>query len=192
MSAPAQAALALVPQRTNLALHEHIRDVEGIADLVDALDREGELDAENTAAIQTALILAIAGTKQKVDRTANVLAGFESAELAARTERDRLDRRAKYFARQIERLTDYVLAALDASNLPRIDGETSTLARRKNPPRVDIVDENTIPIEFFRWPDEPPPPPPEPDKARIREALKADADAVPGARLVQIYKLVRS
>jgi hypothetical protein len=60
-------ALALVPKR--MSLYELIRDVEGIADLVEALDAADELTEEASAQLSEALCLAIAGTKDKVDRS---------------------------------------------------------------------------------------------------------------------------
>jgi len=180
--------LALVPKRS---LFEHIRDVEGIAELVDALDDSNELAPELSAELSEKLIRAIAGTREKVDRCAGILALFEAAEAAAVAERARLDARALYFARQHDRLSEYVLAVLTASKLDRIDGETSTLTRHRNPPRVVIDDENAIPTEFLRWPDPLPDPDPEPDKNAIKAAIRGGVE-VPGARLVTTFKLVRS
>jgi hypothetical protein len=175
-----------------MSLWEHVADVENIADLVDALDRADELTPEVSEDLQKALIAAICGTKDKIDRSTSVLARFEAAEAAAKLERDRLDARVKYFARQAERLSEYLLAVLTASKLDRIDGETSSIQRRKNPARVEIEDEDAIPFDFLRFPPEPPPPPPVPDKKAIAAALKLDPESVPGARLVQTFKLVRS
>jgi hypothetical protein len=180
--------LALVPKRS---LFEHIRDVEGIADLVDALDDANELTPELSAELSEKLIRAIAGTKSRVDDCAGILAHFEAAEAAAIAERTRLDARARYFARQHDRLTEYVLAVLTASKLDRIDGETSTLARHRNPPRVVIDDDSAVPTEFLRWPDPLPDPDPEPDRNAIKAAIRGGAE-VPGCRLQTTYKLVRS
>ncbi len=187
MSAP---ALSLIPKR--MSLWEHVQDVDAIADLVFALDDAGSMTPEAEEQLQHALIRANAGTKAKVDRTASVLASFEAAEAFASAEAERLAKRAATFRRSRERLTDYVLATLDASKLDKLEGDTSTLARRKNPAKVIVDDETAIPIDFLRFPDEPPPPPPVPDKAAIAKALKLDPASVPGARLVQTFRLVRS
>lgn len=186
MSTP---AISLVPKR--MSLYEHVRDVEGIADLVDALDDANELSPELSAELSEKLIGAICGTKEKVDRCAGILAMFEAAEAAAIAERARLDMRARYFARQHDRLSEYVLAVLTASKLDKIDGDTSTLARRKNPAKLVVDDENALPTEYFRWPDPLPDPPPEPDKALIKAALKRGEEVL-GVRLVTSYRLVRS
>jgi len=185
------AALTLVPRR--MSLFEHVADVESIADLVDSLDRAGELTPEITDQLQAALIAAVAGTKSKVDRCASVLCAFETAEAAAEAEIGRLTKRAAKMKRQREYLERTCLAVLDASKLDAIDGNTSTIARHKLPPKVEITDENAIPVDFLRWPDPPPPPNSAPDKKLIAAALKRDPASVPGARLApRTYKLVRS
>ena len=53
---------------------------------------------------------------------------------------------------------------------------------RKNPPSVEILNESEIPGCFFNTP------PPKPDKAVIRDTIKAGRE-VPGARLVQTESL---
>ncbi|HEX4138387.1 MAG TPA: siphovirus Gp157 family protein [Bryobacteraceae bacterium] len=192
MSAAAVAGpqLALVPKRS---LFAHVREVEDIADLVDQLDRAGELDPDTAELLSATLCASVAGTKDKIDRSCAVVAAFEAGEAAAAAERERLDARAKRFARLRERLEAYLLAVLVASNLDRIDGNTSSIARRRNPPKIEILDESAIPWEFMRLPDPPPPPAAVPDKSAIKIALKADAACVPGARLMpDNYRLVRS
>lgn len=164
-------ALALVPKR--FSLYEHVRDVDGIADMVEALDAEDELTPEIAERLSAELCAAIAGTKSKIDRTTSVLMQFQAAEAAAKEERDRLDVRAKYFARQRERLELYCLAVLAASGRDRIDGDTSAIARRRNPPKVEVFDPSAIPSEFMRLPEPPPPPAAVPDKKALAAALKS-------------------
>jgi hypothetical protein len=189
MAAP---ALTLVPPPRR-SLFAHVAEVEDIADLVDQLDRAGELDPEVAEQLSAALCASIAGTKEKIDRVAGVLAAFEAAEAAAKAERDRLATRAAYFLRQRERLETYCLAVLTASKLDRIDGNTAGIARRKNPPKVVIEDVSVIPWDFMRLPDPLPDPEALPDKKLIAAALKADPESVPGARLQpDNYRLVRS
>lgn len=178
----------LVPKRS---LFAHVAEVEDIANAVDQLG--DELTPEAAEMLSAALCASIAGTKEKVDRTAAVLAAFEAAEAAAIAERSRLDLRARRFHLMTERLENYVLAVLTASNLDKIDGHTSTLARRKNPPKVVIDDEAVIPWDFMRCPEPEPEPEAVPDKAAIAKALKVDPESVPGARMQGGgYRLVRS
>ena len=185
----AAAVLALVPKR--MSLWEHVADVDAIAETVFALDDENGLTPELQEQLQHALIAALAGTRQKVDRTASVLERFSTAEASAAAEAERLATRAKMFRRNRERLEAYVLATMDASKLEKLDGDTATLARRKNPGRVEILDESAVPTDYFRWPEEPPPPPPVIDKKAVAAAIKAGTE-IPGARMVQTFRLVRS
>ena len=167
MSAP---ALALVP-RPSFA--DHIAEVEYIVSLVDLLDQAEELTPERYEELQQDLIGAIAGTKAKVDDTARALAFFEAQAAAAKAEEQRLRARREYFERQKDRLESYVLAAL---------------AARLNPPSVAIEEGADIPARFLRVP---PCPAPVPDKTAIKDALKS-GEAVPGCRLVQTERLVRT
>jgi hypothetical protein len=170
------------------SLREHVNLVDYIACTIEALDDE-ELTDEVRDELSQQLLEAMAGTREKVDSTSRVLAMFESLQAGAKAERERLQKREAYFARQIDRLELHVLAILTASRLDKIEGETSTLARRKNPPYVVIVDEDQIPAEFLRTP---PPPAAVPDKTAIKKAIAAGVH-VSGARLNNdSFRLVRS
>jgi len=92
-------------------------------------------------------------------------------------------------AARIERRADsiraYLLFNMEFSGLTRIECPEFTIAVRKNPASVIIDDEAALPPRFIVQPE---PPAPRPDKAAIRDALKA-GEAVPGARLVQSDRL---
>lgn len=183
-----RAPLTIVPRRSLGAL---VGGVEAIADAIEALDDE-TMTPELRDSLSEQLVEALAGTKKKVDSTSAVLAMFESLEAAAKAERERLEKREAYYARQTERLSTYVLAVLTASKLDKIDGETSTLAKRMNPPSVRIdVDVATLPAEFVRYAAPPPPPPPAADKVGLKRALTAGR-VIDGVRLERSARLVRS
>jgi hypothetical protein len=181
-AAPAP-ALTLVPKRS---LRDHIEGVDLILEALDQLDGEN-LSEERTLELSTDLISALAGTREKVDNVSRCIAMFDGLEASAAAENERLKKRAATFARQRQRLIDYTLATMEASKLPKLEGNTSTLALRKNPPSVRIDDETAIPRTYFRFPV----PPPVVDKAAIARDLKALRE-VPGARLVTSNRLVRS
>jgi hypothetical protein len=183
-------ALALVPRR--MSLFELVRDQDNIAELVFALEDADELTPELADELQRLLIDAVAGTRAKVDRCSSVLQRFESAEASALEEAARLAKRAAQFKRNRERLELTILAVLETSKLDKIDGETATLARRRNPAKVIVVDESEIPLDFWRSPPIPPVPADVPDKKLIAAALKSDPASVPGARLETSFRLVRS
>lgn len=179
------AALTLVAPHT---LYARLEQVELIASTIEALDDTGEMSADVVEDLQHALITAIAGTREKVDHCAGALAAFEAARDAADREAQRLLERKRYMQRQYDRLARYVMVVLDASRLTKLEGLTSTLSLRNNPPAVAIADGAELPARFLR---QPPPPPPEPDKGAIKLALKA-GEVVPGCTLVQGQRLVRS
>jgi hypothetical protein len=193
---PATFGLSLVPCQpvatapdppAKISLRQHIEGVDAIADAIEQLDAK-DLTPEVRDELSAALIGAIAGTKRKVDDTARVLAMFEHLGAAAKAEKDRLAKREAFYARQFERLNDYVLATLEASKLPKIEGETSTLRRQKNPPRLVIAPGTKIADEWLVYPDAPPP---QPDKDAIKRAIKAKR-VVEGCSLEADYRLVRS
>ncbi len=169
------------------SLRDLLDDVDAIRDTLDSLD-DDTLDDAARDDLSRMLVAAIAGTREKVDRTAGVLAQLEADAAAAAAECARLADRRKRFERHAARLADYVLAALSASNLNELRGNTATLTRRANPVSVVVDDPTAVPAEFLRVPD---PPPPSPDKAAIKAALKAGGD-VSGCRLIQAQRLVRS
>lgn len=177
-------ALAVVPRRS---LRQWLSGTDLILEAIQQLDAEA-LTEERRMELSEDLVSGIAGTRAKVDSTNAVLSMLEGREAAASAEIERLQARVSRFARQRVRLTDYVLATMDASGLPQLDGETSTLKRQANPPKVEIMDVTAIPAEFLRHKA---PPAPEPDKAAIARALKARRE-VNGARLVASARLVRT
>jgi hypothetical protein len=184
---PAAAApgnLVEMPRKKTLA--EHLAGVDLIIEALDQLDEE-DLTEDRKMALSAELIDALAGTREKVDNCHRAFATFEGLVAAAEKEVARLATRMATYERKRERLTDYVLATMQASGLEKLEGNTVTLAARKNPPKVDILDETLIPNTLKRFK---PAPPPEPNKELIKSELKANRE-VPGARLVQTTRLER-
>jgi hypothetical protein len=173
--------------RTGLSLVDRILEVDLIQDTLEALEEEG-ITPEISEMLTKELIAALAGTRDKIDRTCGVLAAFEAAAEAAQHEIDRLDKRKAHFVRQHGRLEAYALAALQLTNQKTLEGHTSKLSARLNPPSVIIDDSSRIPAEFMRTPT---PPPPTPDKMAIKKALAANIP-VPSCRIVRTYRLERA
>jgi Siphovirus Gp157 len=120
----------------------------------------------------------------------SVLAAFEAAEMAAAAEMKRLAARKDRLVRQRERLEGYVIGVLTAAGVKKFDGFTSTLTAQANPASVVIEVAAMLPAEFLRQP-KPMPPDPAPDKVAIKAAL-GRGEFVPGCRLAQTVRLVRS
>lgn len=176
--------LAIEAAEQKMTLRDCVRTVE---DIVEALDDE-QLAPELRDALSATLVDAIAGTREKIDRTSSVFAMYEGIESAIEVEIGRLNERLAWARRQHQRLTDYVLATIEASKLPKLDGWTSCLKAQKNPPKVVIAEGACIPDEFLVTP---PAPAPRPDRDSIKRALKAGF-TIPGCSIVQAKRLVRS
>jgi hypothetical protein len=181
----ARAQLAVVPKRS---LRDHVEGIDLIIETIEALEDDGELTDETRDQLSAMLVTELAGTRRKVDNVNGALATWESLDAAAAKEIERLQKRRSRFARLTERLELHVLALLEASKLPAIEGNISTLARKKNPPSVQIADAAAVPADYLRTP---PAPKPVPDKTLIKSALQAGAE-IPGCTLAAGYRLVRS
>jgi len=177
------AALAVAPT----SLYDRVQELSLIAETLEDLEDEA-LAPGCREQLERDLVASLAGTREKIDRTSAVLAAFEAAELAADAELKRLAARKARLARQRERLTEYVISVLQAADVTKFEGHTSTLAIRANPVKVVIDTDEYLEIDMLRFP---PTPEPEPNKALIGAALKR-GESVPGCRLASSVRLVRS
>lgn len=114
-----------------------------------------------------------------------VIKNMEALVAAIKSAEQDMASRRKKVERRIEHLRDYMLTCLGVAGVHKIDGPHFTIAVRNNPPSVDIFNEALLPKEFVT---QSPAPPPVPNKAAIRDAIKAGVD-VPGATLVQSKRL---
>ena len=139
-------------------------DPQLIVDTLESLD--GELNDK---------AVAVAQFSRNIEATA---AAVREAGKAMLDRAARLEKRA-------ESIRNYLLFQMEFAQVSKIECPWFTIAIRKNPPAVIIDDEAAVPDQFKVTPE---PPAPRPDKALIRDALKAGED-VPGARLVQSERL---
>ena len=139
-------------------------DPQTVTDTLESLD--GELEAK---------AVTIAQFTRNLDATADAVAEAGKAMLA----------RAERLRKRAESIRQYMLFQLEFAGVSKIECPWFVIRVRKNPPAVVIDDEKAIPPRFIVQPE---PPAPRPDKAAIRDALKA-GEAVPGARLVQSDRL---
>jgi hypothetical protein len=177
------AALAIAPT----SLYDRVQELELIVSTLDSLD-DDELAPGAREQLEIDLVRSIAGTREKIDATASVLAAMEAASAAAAKEIERLQARKKRIEAQYARLTEYVIGVLHAADVTKFDGHTSTLAIRANPVKVVIDTDEYLDIDMLRFP---PTPEPEPNKSLIAAALKR-GESVPGCRLAFSVRLVRS
>lgn len=114
---------------------------------------------------------------EKRDRVATALRIYDQQAAFCDEEIKRLKERKERAQKGKQRLTEHVMRVMQQLDIERIEGKTSTLCIRRNPPSVVIEDESKIPQEykFIRQTEVV-------DKDGIRKALKAGVD-VPGADL---------
>lgn len=155
----------------------------GLAALIQQLEDADSDEARAELAERVGEYLTAA--EEKRDRFVQFLRHLDVQVQFAEEESKRILQRAKAFREARERLAQYALAAMEAAGTEQLEGRTSTLRRRMNPPAVVIDDPLLVPQRFFRWPD---PPAPTPDKAEIKKALTAGKE-VPGARLERGVRL---
>lgn len=139
-------------------------DEQTLADTLEGLSGELEVKATNTAMLC-----------RNLEATAAAIKDAE-AQMAAR--RKALENRAA-------RVKDYLLANMMVAGIQKIECPHFKLSVRENPAAVEIYEPGLIPAEFMRQPE---PPPPSPDKAAIKELLKAGQD-VPGCKLTRGVRL---
>lgn len=139
-------------------------DPQTLVDTLDGLQGDIQVKAQNIAA--TVL---------------NVEALAEAASAASK----RLADRAKRIQGRGNALRDYLKTSMESAGLTKIEGPEVTLAIQKNPPSVEVVDEDAIPDRYWI---KDPPPPPSLDKKQILFSLKEGA-TIDGVRLNQRTRL---
>lgn len=139
-------------------------DEQTVADTLEGLSGELEVKATNVAMFA-----------RNLESTA---AAIKEAEAAMAARRKALEKRA-------DGLRAYLLVSMQRCGISKIDSPHFALAIKNNPASVLIDEPALIPPTYMRQPD---PPPPAPDKAAIKDAIKAGQD-VPGARLAQTVRL---
>ena len=93
--------------------------------------------------------------------------------------------RANAYDNRADSLVDYAFTQLKAAGISKVEHPMLRMTFRKNPAKVVIDFEDSIPAEYMTHP---PIAAPVPNKYLIKEALKAGQD-VPGAHLEQTERL---
>ena len=140
-----RAALSL----DNPSLADRVSDLELLAATLAAMD-DHTLTAEDREFFESEITAALAGTREKIDRTASLLASLEADEAAAAAEVARLQARITAKAGQRARLEAYMIRTLMESGVKQFVGYTSTLAFRINPAAVVVDPDAEVPAAFIR------------------------------------------
>lgn len=107
-----------------------------------------------------------------------------SAESIKQAEKQMADRR-KALENKAEKVRQYILDNMLKTGISKIDCPYFSLSVKKNPPAVDVIQQDMIPMEYF---DIPPMPAPQLNKTRLKDDLK-NGVVVDGARLTQGHSL---
>jgi hypothetical protein len=111
---------------------------------------DGEYD-DDTAADIEAIIDAIGGAiETKAEAIVSLATDLEYRAAAGRAEAKRLTDRAIARERKAERLQQYLLRAMQAAGIPRIETVRFTLAVRQNPGRVEVLEQAMVPRDFIK------------------------------------------
>ena len=158
-------------------------------DLIASLDTlellDPETDAELRAELEEEIARLVAAEITKVDGVVRMLAHFESQAELAGEEIARLSARKKGFESSYERLESCARLAMSCAGKTRLDGKTSALVLRKNPPKVFVSNFDLVPAEYLIVKQEI-----TVDKDAVKRAIKGGAE-IPGAELVQGDRLER-
>jgi len=137
---------------------------EVVADTLESIGGDLELKAQNVALFTRNLEATAAAIKQA------------ESDMAARR---------KAIERRVQGLKDYLLHAMQATGIKKIEGPYLRIGVRDNPEAVDVFDAAQVPAEFMRQPE---PPPAAPDKTAIKAAIKAGVE-VAGCKLTRSQRL---
>jgi len=138
------------------------------------ISAEGELTPDLEARLDS-VALDFRAKSQNIAKWTLDIAGVESmieAEIA------RLQRKKKAAEGLRTRLMAYIKSCMDQADVQKIESPTVTLRIQKNPPSVEILEEQKLPARFIKIKQIT-----EIDKTGMLAALKNGED-VPGARLV--------
>ena len=139
-------------------LQEMEIDEQTFADTLEGLSGELEIKATNVAMF-----------------IRNLEASADAIKVAEKAMADR----RKLIESKANRLKEYLLENMVRTGITKIESPHFVLSVRKNPPAVDVFNQEMIPDEYF---DIPEPPAPTLNKNRLKEDLKAGV-VIDGARL---------
>lgn len=117
-----------------------------------------------------------------------VIRNLQATAVSIKEAEEQMKARRQAIEKRAAALVERLKTGLEIAGVQKLETPHFALTIKKNPPSVEVWDERQIPPEFMRIPPPPPPPAPAPDKAAIKDAIKAGKD-VPGALLAQGTRL---
>jgi len=165
------------PNESLMAIEERLQMLLDSEEFIDPADPNAD---KLRAMVAEEIAATLEAELTKVDGVANYLTWLETHEEFCGREIARLAARKAKFEKRRERVEGMVIGLLREHKERRLEGHTTFLALRKNPPSVEIVNEDEIPNEYktavitseMQI-----------NKTMIKRCLQAQID-VPGTRLV--------
>jgi hypothetical protein len=117
----------------------------------------------------------------KATNVAMFVRNLEASAEAIKAAEKQMAERRKALEAKADRIRQYLLDNMTRTGITKIDCPYFVLSVRKNPPAVEVLNQDMIPTDFF---DIPEPPPPILNKNRLKDALKA-GEIIEGAKLTQ-------
>lgn len=113
---------------------------------------------------------------EAISRAALELAAVEGEKEGIEIAIAKLKGRLTRYCNRADGIREAIAVAMETAELTSLKTPAATLSMRPAPPKVEVLDEGSIPSVFFKQP------PPQLDKAALKIALKDKAD-IPGAAL---------
>lgn len=126
-----------------------------------------------------------AALAQKLDRAAWAVRDLDRLAAARKEEADKLREQSKRIESAAERLKALMLLAMQQTGQQRVETPRYTLRIQKNPPRVDVLEEQLVPGEFKRIVVTT-----TVDKRAILERVKQTGEVIDGVEIVRGERLV--
>lgn len=120
--------------------------------------------------------------KEKADGCLFAIANMDVSIAGCKAEEERLSKRRKVIESQKERLKEYLLFNMKQLNSGKVDNGVMSASVRKGMPKLGIVDEDLIPIEYKNINTSI-----SIDRKALLDAIKGleEGDVIPGAEIVQ-------
>ena len=149
--------------------------------VVEQLEANSGLSEEQNAELAEYMQTNSAEIVTKRDRLGEFLVRLDSEAVAIRSEEKRLAVRRAGYEKIAECMRSSIHTQMLDSGVKKAEGKLFSFSVRKNPPRVEIMDEAAVPPEFVTYE-------PHIDKRAIKDRLE-EGETIPGAKLVPSTRL---
>jgi replicative superfamily II helicase len=150
-----------------MKLYEYTQDYLNLLEMSEELDEDVLIDTLESIT---------ESVEEKAENIAKIIRTFEAEGKILKAEEERLAAKRKTMENKISYLKKYLFDQLEMMGIKRIKRPLFTISIQANPPSVDVIDSEAIPIHLWNQPE------PVLDKKRILSLLKA-GDEIPGVAM---------